>query len=230
MKDIAIYVEGGGNRMDSKDAKAALRIGFDQLLNSQKQAARNKKLGWRLVPCGNRDRAYKAFANAIKTSGLETVTVLLVDSEESIPPEVEIRKEESPAERHIRLQTNARTRCNFLARRDSWDFSDINPEQVHLMVQCMETWIVADRKALQEFYGQGFRANLMPVRNDLEDEPKQNIYKQLELASKDSRKGAYSKITHASKLLSLIDSQKIGARCSRFSTFVGWLSDQIDIA
>ena len=37
MTEIAIYVEGGG---DTAQQKAELRNGFDELLNSQKQAAR----------------------------------------------------------------------------------------------------------------------------------------------------------------------------------------------
>jgi hypothetical protein len=74
VKQIAVYVEGGG---DTAQQKAELRIGFDALLQVQKQAARAKSLRWKLVPSGGRDQAYRAFRNAIDHADDETLVVLL---------------------------------------------------------------------------------------------------------------------------------------------------------
>ena len=52
MTGIAIYIEGGG---DSSSGKAQLRMGFDALLHPQKNAARARKMGWKLVLCGGRN-------------------------------------------------------------------------------------------------------------------------------------------------------------------------------
>lgn len=61
MKGIAIYVEGGG---DSAQQKAELRQGLDALLHEQKQAARDKRLGWKTIPGGGRQQTFDAFRNA----------------------------------------------------------------------------------------------------------------------------------------------------------------------
>ena len=81
MKSIAIYIEGGG---EGKDGKAALRQGFDALLSVQKQTARLRSLRWRVVLCGARHAAFGAFCQATASAGPGEVTVLLVDSEETV--------------------------------------------------------------------------------------------------------------------------------------------------
>jgi hypothetical protein len=46
MSAIAVYMEGGG---DSADAKALLRQGISEFLRSLREAARQKRLHWRVV-------------------------------------------------------------------------------------------------------------------------------------------------------------------------------------
>lgn len=72
----------------------------------------------------------------------------------------------------------------------------------------------------------------LPVRDNLEEEPKPELYDKLAKATKDTSKGEYSeankaKIRHASKLLALIDPKKVADRCPRFLTFTSWLDDEI---
>ena len=224
MNEIAIYVEGGG---DTAQQKAELRTGLDQLLDAQKREARAKHLRWKLVPSGGRDSAFAAFANAFKNSSDQTLCVLLVDSEDEIPPEESIRDEESDEETSQRLSKDSKTRQNHLSNRDGWKFVGAPPDVIHLMVRCMEAWIVADPVALKIYYGNGFHENQLPVRIDLEDEEKLQIYDKLEKATKDTSKGRYAKISHASKLLALIDPNKVATRCPRFATFTSWLSREI---
>lgn len=75
--DIAIYVEGG---CDSAGGRALLRQGFDALVEPQKTAARARRIGWRLVPCGSRNAAFEKFQQATELRDSDIVA-LLVDAE-----------------------------------------------------------------------------------------------------------------------------------------------------
>ncbi len=218
MRRIAIYVEGGG---DTAQQKSELRVGLDCLLNPQKQAAREKRLLWRLVPSGSRNFAFAAFINAIRTDDGQTLCVLLVDSESAVTLESKGKDDE-----------NARARRDHLSYRDSWDLTNIDPSRVHLMVQCMEAWLAADSAALARYYGKGFHARSLPQRENLEEESKLDLYLKLAKATKETSKGEYSdkkhaKIKHASKILALIEPKTLARRCPRFATLTSWLDDQI---
>jgi hypothetical protein len=212
MNGIAIYVEGGG---DYTHHKADLRRGFDALLRTQKDSARLRSLRWKLVSCGGRNAAYDAFINALRLSDADTANVLLVDSEDGLPSET------------ADMSRNAQERVAHLSRRDGWDLTASVPESIHLMVRCMEAWIVSDADALAQFYGKGFVRKALPTRLNLEDEPKPDIYNKLVRATRHTQKGEYGKIKHASQLLSRIDPDKIIHRCPRFATFTGWLGLKI---
>lgn len=96
---------------------------------------------------------------------------------------------------------------------DGWDLSGIPEDAIHLMVQIMETWIIADPKALGAYYGRGFSERKLPARTNLEEEPKTRIHDALKEATRRTGKGAYHKINHASQLLRRIDAAKVRSRC-----------------
>jgi Domain of unknown function (DUF4276) len=214
MTGIRLYIEGGG---DSVAQRREMRNGFDALLASQKTAARRKRLTWDAVFHGGRQQTYDAFHTAFQSCG-ETLLVLLVDSEDAIAAETS------------NADANAQARIQHLANREHWDLAGVDPKQVHLMVRCMEAWIISDPDAVAGYYGQGFHARSLPNRQNLEDEPKPNVLDKLKKATEKTQKGAYTKIKHASKLLEQIDPAKIGKKCSRFVTFTTWLSKQIEDA
>ncbi len=92
----------------------------------------------------------------------------------------------------------------------------------------MEAWIVADPDALEEFYKQKFKRNSLPKRDNLEEEPNVDLYEKLKSATRDTQKGEYGKIKHASKLLELIDPEEISKHCPRFKIFREWLAKSIE--
>ena len=217
MTDIAVYIEGGG---DTAGQKAELRQGFDLLLAASKAKASEKRGSLRFICCGGRQQAYEAFLNSIKA----TINALLVDSESPLPPVPAGRAQDAEL-RVAHLQKKDGT--GGRGQGDAWQFLGIPCERVHLMVQCMETWIVADPDSLESFYKKNFKKDALPTRSNLEEEPKADIYTKLEKATENTQKGKYGKIKHASKLLLLIDPEKVAERCPRFAIFRDWLLEAI---
>ena len=191
MTGVTIYMEGGGN---STEGKRRLREGMNQFLRELREKARKNRWRWRLVPCGSRRRAYKTFGNARDHAGEGEIVILLVDAEAPVTAP-------TPVE-HLRTR-----------RDDGWDLSGVGDDRIHLMVQTMETWLVADPDALADYYGQDFHKGALPSRQDLEEENKTAVAKALEQATKRTSKGCYHKIHHAAALLRKIDPVKVCDRC-----------------
>jgi hypothetical protein len=184
---LAIYIEGGGN---TADQKAILRQGFEGLFREIRERARAKNLGPKLVLCGNRQDAFEAFRNACQYEPSD-INILLVDSEGPVD----------------------RSASTFLKSRDTWDLVFANENQIHLMVQLMETWLLADEEALAKHYGQHFASNALPKGLDLEGVPKNTVESSLNKATARTSKGQYHKIRHASALLAAVDPKKVRDRC-----------------
>lgn len=202
MSGVAIYMEGGGNK---GNGRAVLRQGMDAFLDPLKQAARDKSTRWKLVCCGSRDEAYRAFQNALR-NGDDGIVVLLVDAE-------------GPVEAQPRAHLHAR---------DGWDLTDIDGQSVYLMVQTMEAWIVAD--ALRSYYGQRFNQGALPRTDDLERVGKPTLENSLQRATERTQKGRYKKIAHASDLLKRIDAEQVKARCRHCGRLFDELGGMIDAA
>lgn len=183
VREIRIYVEGGG---DGKNTKALIRQGFSSFLKDIVQIARSKRIRWQLIICGSRGNAFSDFMTALETHP-SAFNVLLVDSEEPVKTK--------PWE--------------HLKHRDNWDSPGVDDTHCHLMVQVMESWFVADIDALRRFYGQGFKENSIPRNLKVEDINKEALGSALKGATKDTSKGEYDKIQHGSKLLEQIDVAKV---------------------
>ena len=204
MRGIVIFMEGGGDR---RDGKVTLRQGMDALLAPLKLAARSKALRWELIVCGSRNAAFRAFRNAVN-AGEDAFVVLLADAEAPV----------------------SLTPKQHLASRDGWEIDFAGEDAVHLMVQVMETWIIADANALASYYGQGFRRNVLPRRENLEDVPKRDVERALNRATEQTTKGRYHKIKHLSALLREIDVNKVRERCHHCDRLFNAVTEKIEAA
>lgn len=189
---VKLFVEGGGN---TSALKTACRSAFRAFLEKAGLAQAFP----RIVACGGRKEAYDSYRTAIANGEL---ALLLIDSEAEVDAS---HQQDSPDKwkpwQHLKLRQG-----------DGWDKPpDAADTDCHLMTQCMESWFLADRKTLADFFGQGFNEKQLPAHgNSLESIPKTQVYKSLENASRDCRtKSQYGKGEHSFKLLSLIDASKV---------------------
>jgi hypothetical protein len=77
----------------------------------------------------------------------------------------------------------------------------------------MESWFLADRDTLKDFFAQGFKeARLPAAANSPEAIAKQTVYDSLASATHECKtKAQYGKGEHSFKLLALISSTKVTA-------------------
>lgn len=195
VKEIRIYIEGGG---DDRDTKRQMRQGFSGFLKDLVQIVRSKRIKWDIIVCGSRNNAFSSFKNALEDYP-DAFNVLLVDSEGTV-------KQRPWA---------------HLKSRDNWDSPSVDDTHCYLMVQAMEAWFIADIDALKKFYGKGFRENSIPRNQNVEKIDKDSLEPSLKQATRHTSKGEYQKIQHASKLLGLLDVaqvRKAAPNCDRLFT------------
>ena len=191
MTGVIIYVEGGG---DKRNGRALLRQGIDAFLRSLKAAAQARGWRWNTVCCGGRSQTFRRFQDGVSKARNGAIVLLLVDAEAPVVAA-------TPTE-HLRTRQG-----------DKWRFDGVRDDQVHLMVQTMERWIVADADALAEFYGPDFDKGALPRHSDIEAVGKAQVAAALERATSRTSKAKYHKIRHASELLHRIDPDKVRRRC-----------------
>jgi hypothetical protein len=176
-----LFVEGGGNNNDA--LKTECRRAFTALLERAGFTGRMP----RIVACGGRRNAFDQFCTAVAAG--EDLAILLVDSEAPVV-------EKSPWQ-HVAKRPG-----------DKWAKpANAKHDQLHLMVQCMESWFLADRQALEEFFGHGFKVNALPAATAIQaDVPKPDLYRKLQRATQSTTtKGPYEKGKHSFKLLAMLD-------------------------
>ena len=130
-----------------------------------------------IVACGSRRNAYEKFETA--QAQKDKSALLLVDAEGPV---------------------TAKGAWQHLKERDGWDRPQgAKDSHGHLMVQVMESWFLADREALEEFYGQGYRSNALPPEQNVEQIPKQDVFKGLDQAARNTGKRGYKKAPIATR-------------------------------
>lgn len=186
---MKLFVEGGG---DSNQLRTACREGFSKLIT---QAGVTKRP--RIVACGSRRDAYESFLTEIASG---QPAMLLVDSEDVVLAAAQPKSEPENWRPWLHLKNR---------KGDEWELPAAATDfQCHLMVECMENWFLADRITLKTFFGHGFQENALPPPDKpIEENRKTAVYDCLKKASRNSKKGEYSKGEHSFKLLAQINPQ-----------------------
>ena len=84
------------------------------------------------------------------------------------------------------------------------------------MVECMESWFMADRAVLKTFFGRDFNETSLPGSEaNPECINKDAIANGLKNATKNTKKGRYSKGDHAFTILAQIDPEKLKQNAPR---------------
>lgn len=180
MVAVTIYVEGGGS---SKELRTRCREGFSKLF---------EKCGFKgrmpaIVSCGSRSAAFKDFGTAWAARKNDTICLLLVDSEDPV------QDVESPW-KHLAERVD-----------DQWKKpAKADDRHALLMTTCMETWIIADRTALREHYGEDLQESALPSLQELEALSREEIQECLVRATRDCR-NRYQKGTRSFQILAKID-------------------------
>jgi hypothetical protein len=196
---VHVFVEGGGDHKKTQiSCRKAFHRFFDRFLDENTSRPR-------VSACGSRDEAYRDFCRFLK-SDQDTLAIVLVDAEAPVAA--------------------GKSTCAHLRDQDGW--TNPMPEaQVHLMVQCMESWFLADRSLLREFYGSGFRPNALPGNPMVEAIPKRDVMESLSRATKDTTKGEYHKTRHAFDILENLDPIQVSSACPHAKAFLEFLREKL---
>lgn len=211
---VKVYVEGGG---ESKSLQIECRRGFRELL--EKAGFKGHGKAPAIAACGSRRFAYDDYCIAV-AKGEDAM--LLVDSEAPVA-----------AQHQAGAFTSWRPWQHLKSRQgDGWDKpAKAGDMDCHLMVNVMESWLLADRDALQQFFGQGFRDTALPAPGrPIESVTKDDIYNALKQATRNCKtKTEYGKGEHSFKLLAKIDPFKVTAASPWAMRFVDELKKKMGI-
>jgi hypothetical protein len=177
---VKLFVEGGGDH--NKPLQTACRKAFSMFVT--RAGITNRP---RIVACGGRTEAYQDFRVALENPNQKYAPMLLVDSETAVV---------------------FKSKWDHLRRRqgDGWQRpANAGENDVFLMVQCMESWLLADPTRLADYFGQGFRKVALPKNSEIETVPKETVFKGILSATRGSRKGTYDKGNHSFGVLEKVD-------------------------
>lgn len=185
VKEVILYIEGD-TKQQGKGNAITLRQGFREFFQP---LAEEIKISIELKLLGSREIAIKIFLSELEFNS-ESFPALLVDAES------EVDENDTP-----------KTHLQKISPK--FDFKNVKEEQCHLMAQTMESWFLADKEKLAEFYGKGFKVNALPKNVNVEKIPKTDVETSLKNAVRETLKKEYKKGEHAGEILRIIDSNKV---------------------
>jgi hypothetical protein len=145
-------VEGGGDH--NKALETQCRRGFSEFF--RKAGLENRMP--RVVRCGGRQQAYEKFRTSHENAGGDDFPFCWLTAKQPVV--------ESSSWEHVRLRPG-----------DGWARPQgASEDQIHLMVQAMEAWFHADKDALRDYYGQGFRIAGLSQRPHIEAIAKADLF------------------------------------------------------
>ena len=159
---------------------------------------------------GGRASAFDDFKTALELASGDEYPILLVDSEDAVT---------EPSWKHLK-------------ERDGWSRPDgAADDQAQLMVQCMETWCVADHGALRRFFGEQLLHSALPALHNLEERAKADVQQALELATREcGRDREYKKGKRSFRLIAEPDPSVIKEHLPHFVELCKVLDKRLDVA
>ena len=186
MVKVRLIIEGGG---EGKRQAGSFRAGWREFFQSAGITA-NRPI---ILRGGSRNQAFQRFVSEVEKANPDELPILLVDSEGPVEPNHSVWQH---------LQTN-----------DGWrPPASVSDQQAFLMVQAMEAWLLADRAALQNYFGRGFRENRLPQQTNPERVPKDDLAPALARASADCRR-QYAKGPVSFAILGIVNATVVAERC-----------------
>lgn len=182
---VKVYFEGWGDR--NPGLAGECRRGFSEFF---RKAGLDGRLP-RVVARGSRKSAYDRFCTSVANTTANEVSILLVDSEESL------------------TQTQVWTHV-WQRPGDGWVTPPgVTGDRLHLIVQTMEAWFFADVAALGAYRGQGIREQALGQTARVDAICQSDLCDRLQRASAGCGKGSYSKGGHCIQILARIDPTKV---------------------
>ena len=185
-----------------------LRPGFQKLLAKYISLCRQRGIKFRLVPGGSREETIKDFLRSCRNRQSH-LNVLLIDSEGPI----------SDTTNFIGSLRDARF----------WDRAvHCEDAQINFMVQAMEAWFVADRRALVSHFGGRFNVKALPSPQSAESIAPANLVDAIQrgLPRRGRRRRSYDKVVDGAALLGLIDHAAVSRHCPQFRRLMDFLDRQ----
>ncbi len=182
MVSVRLIIEGGGA---GRDADAELREGMNRFIKTVLPDSKSPKI----IAAGSRNDAYNDFCAALKNFK-DNYIILLVDSEDAVNADNSV--------------------WQHVLQRDTWTQpTGTTNEQAHLMVRSMECWFLADKPALETYFGKSFNVNALPKNANIEEIDRHTAAQAIDNAAKGTAKKGYHKSRDGFKLIGRIDGNKV---------------------
>jgi len=197
---VRLYVEGGPKGAHA-DGLRSFRNGFKEHLVRLDSRLHTLEVS----PCGSTDETIRDYAHALRENRPDCIVVLLVDSDAPVTAP-------TPA-KHLQ------------AKLDSAKVPASARENLFLMVQCMEAWLVTDADALEKCFGKKLNRKALPPSPDIEVVSKKDVLDALASAVKQTPSGTYHKIQHGAKILAELKPDLVGKRSAHARELHSFLRD-----
>lgn len=196
MVTIKIYIEGGGEGkdLDRRFREAWTRFFAKAGLGTMPRPVRGK----------GRKNTFDLFSTAVKSNDPSVLPLLLIDSEGPV--------------------AEGQNAWQYLKSFEGWDQPEgASESQAYLMVQIMETWFLADRETLKQYFGKNFKEKAIPGWDDLEAIPKARVLEALDKATAACEKKRYAKGKISFEILGSILPGKAEPACPHLSKLLTYL-------
>lgn len=207
VEGVRIYIEGDKK---NKTSNISLREGFSVFFDVLREKARERKIKFDIILCGSSAETFRDFQFGVRSHPNSFVT-FLIDSDD------ELDNQDTPKS-FLQKQTKSK----------NWEWRNVEDEQCHLMIQIMESWLIADIETLKNYYGKDFHANSIPKNKNIEKVPKLDVENSLAKATKDTKKGVYHKVKHGAELLTKVNKEIIKLKSKHCQLIFDTIKEKID--